>query len=110
VDRIKSAERQLSGADQARDEAGAEVAFDAVLYNLVVIGEAVNALPAEITAQEPAGGHAWGRAYCPGGLDGCRPPTSIWSTPRSPEAHARRLRRLVDQCPHGHDDTATKGR
>lgn len=53
VDRIKSAERQLSGADQARDEAGAEVAFDAVLYNLVVIGEAVNALPAEITAQEP---------------------------------------------------------
>jgi hypothetical protein len=42
VDRIKSAERQLSGADQARDEAAAEVAFDAVLYNLVVIGEAVN--------------------------------------------------------------------
>jgi uncharacterized protein with HEPN domain len=55
VDRIKSAERQLSGADQARDEAGAEVAFDAVLYNLVVIGEAVNALPAEITARRLAG-------------------------------------------------------
>lgn len=53
VDRIKSAERQLSGAGQTSDEAAAEVAFDAVLYNLVVIGEAVNALPAEITAQEP---------------------------------------------------------
>jgi uncharacterized protein with HEPN domain len=53
VDRIKSAERQLSGAGQTSDEAAAEVAFDAVLYNLVVIGEAVDALPAEITAQEP---------------------------------------------------------
>ena len=29
------------------------MAFDAVLYNLVVIGEAVNALPPALTAAEP---------------------------------------------------------
>lgn len=45
-------------------------------------------------------GHAWGRAFCPGGAQGCRPPTSIWSTPRVPELHARQLRRAIAQCEH----------
>lgn len=53
IDRIKSAELQLTAADEAGDETAAQVAHDAVLYNLVVIGEAVNALPPELTAQEP---------------------------------------------------------
>lgn len=53
VDHIQRAERQLSAADAAGDEGGAQVAYDAVLYNLVVIGEAVNALPDEIVAREP---------------------------------------------------------
>jgi len=53
VDRAKQAEEQLTAADRAGDEPGAQVAHDAVLYNLVVIGEAVNALPAEVTGQEP---------------------------------------------------------
>ncbi|MPY79416.1 MAG: hypothetical protein GEV04_13195 [Actinophytocola sp.] len=59
---------------------------------------------------EMAGGHAWGRAYCPGERDGCRPPTSIWSTPRAPAAHARRLRRLVDTCPHRLDVSGDEGK
>jgi uncharacterized protein with HEPN domain len=53
VDRIARAEAQLTAADQAGDEDGARVAHDAVLYHLVVIGEAVNALPAAVTAREP---------------------------------------------------------
>jgi hypothetical protein len=44
-------------------------------------------------------GHSWGRAFCPGGSAGYRPPMSIWSTPRVPERHARQLRRAIDQCP-----------
>ncbi|MGH3680640.1 MAG: HepT-like ribonuclease domain-containing protein [Natronosporangium sp.] len=52
VDRVMRAERQLSAADQAGDESAMEVAYDAVLYNLVVIGEAVNALPDDVTSQE----------------------------------------------------------
>ena len=51
--RIKRSEAKLIEADEEGDEDSAQVAFDAVLYNLVVIGEAVNALPTEITAQEP---------------------------------------------------------
>ncbi|GAA1684232.1 hypothetical protein GCM10009830_34410 [Glycomyces endophyticus] len=48
-----------------------------------------------------SGGHAWGRAFCPGGGSGCRPPRSIWSTPRSPEDFAKLLLRDAAECPHG---------
>jgi uncharacterized protein with HEPN domain len=51
--RIKRSETKLIEADEQGDEDSARVAFDAVLYNLVVIGEAVDALPTEVTAQEP---------------------------------------------------------
>ncbi len=45
--------------------------------------------------------HAWGRLLCPlENKDGCS--MSIWSTPRSPEAHAKQIRRRVDLCPHQH--------
>jgi uncharacterized protein with HEPN domain len=53
VARTKQAERQMVAAEVARDEVGISVAFDAVLYNLVVIGEAVNALPPELIATRP---------------------------------------------------------
>jgi uncharacterized protein with HEPN domain len=38
-------------ADGAEDEA--QLAFDALLYRLVVIGEAVKALPADLLARQP---------------------------------------------------------
>jgi len=44
-------------------------------------------------------GHAWGRAFCGGAQRGaCM--FSVWSTPRSPENHARQILRQVDRCPH----------
>lgn len=44
-------------------------------------------------------GHAWGRLLCPlSSREGCI--ASVWSTPRSPENHARHLRKIVDSCPH----------
>jgi hypothetical protein len=46
-----------------------------------------------------SGGHAWGRLFCPHHTpEGCI--ISVWSTPRSPENHARQIRRRVDACPH----------
>ncbi|WP_152052410.1 hypothetical protein [Tautonia marina] len=45
------------------------------------------------------GSHAWGFLYCPeSARDGCR--VAVYSTPRSPESHARRLRREIVGCPH----------
>lgn len=48
---------------------------------------------------ELSNGHAWGRLFCPQSTqDGCI--VSVWSTPRSPENHARQIRKVVDRCPH----------
>jgi len=49
---------------------------------------------------EPGGSaHAWGRLYCPlQSRDGHT--ISVWSTPRSPQDHAKDIRRDVDTCPH----------
>lgn len=51
---------------------------------------------------EVDGSHAWGRIYCPYNDEECRCGefciTSVWSTPRSPENHARALKRVVDHC------------
>ena len=48
------------------------------------------------------GSHAWGRIYCPYNDDECRCGefciTSVWSTPKNPDNHARALRRVVDNC------------
>lgn len=49
VGRIALAERFLGGTEEDLGE----VAFQAILYNLVVIGEAVRALPVSITSDEP---------------------------------------------------------
>jgi hypothetical protein len=51
-----------------------------------------------------AGGsaHAWGRLLCIlQDREGCG--MSIWSTPRSPETHAKQIRKRVDSCPHNED-------
>ncbi|HAU5562884.1 MULTISPECIES: hypothetical protein [Enterobacterales] len=48
------------------------------------------------------GHHAWGKMYCPENSAECRCGdfciTCIWSTPKSPENHARMLKRVVDNC------------
>lgn len=53
-------------------------------------------------------GHAWGRLYCPlNTTDGCI--TSVWSTPRNPQNHARQITREVDTCPHWGTCNDTEG-
>lgn len=46
--------------------------------------------------------HRWGSIYCPYNDTSCRLGrdciTSIWSTPKNPQNHAKRLRRVVDGC------------
>jgi len=48
------------------------------------------------------GSHAWGKMYCPFNQESCRCGefciTSIWSTPRSDENHAKALKRVVEKC------------
>jgi hypothetical protein len=73
------------------------------------IRAAIEYLEAKDWKIETSGGHAWGRAFCPGGSDGCRPPTSIWSMPRSPEDHAKDLRKRADQCLHRLGTNIEKG-
>ena len=47
-------------------------------------------------------GHAWGHLLCPNHTrDGCM--VAVWSTPRSPENHAKAIRRAVARCPACHD-------
>ena len=45
--------------------------------------------------------HAFGRLRCPA-AGGCQ--FSVYGTPRTPEEHARRIRRMVDNC-HCSDQT-----
>jgi hypothetical protein len=43
--------------------------------------------------------HVWGLLYCPqADRAGCT--RAVYSTPRSPEDHAKDIRRAVDRCPH----------
>jgi hypothetical protein len=42
-------------------------------------------------------GHAYGRIRCSFGHGDCQ--MWIWSTPKNPEKHARRIRKTVDACP-----------
>ena len=44
-------------------------------------------------------GHAWGALFCPEkNQDGCI--IRVWSTPQSPENHARQIVRFVNKCSH----------
>lgn len=48
---------------------------------------------------EMSSGHSWGQLFCPQSTrEGCI--IRVWSTPRSPENHARQIRKSVDSCPH----------
>lgn len=51
---------------------------------------------------EVGGGHAWEKLYCPYNLPECRCGehciSSIWSTPKNPNNHAKQIRRVVDNC------------
>ena len=54
---------------------------------------------------ELSDGHAYGRLYCPeSSREGHV--LSVWSTPKDPFSHARRIRKFVDSCEHsaGEDD------
>jgi len=51
---------------------------------------------------EVSNGHFWGRLFCPHRTrEECI--VSVWSTPRSPENHARQIRKVVDRCSHGNE-------
>jgi hypothetical protein len=58
------------------------------------------------------GSHAWGKIYCPNNDAECRCGefciTSIWSTPRNPDNHAKALLRVVLHCSSHRDTAATK--
>jgi hypothetical protein len=48
-------------------------------------------------------GHAWGKLYCAHhDREGCK--LFVWSTPRSPQNHAKQLRRDIDRCPHKEEE------
>jgi len=51
---------------------------------------------------EPGGSHAWGKMYCPYNDPDCRGGEfciqSVWSTPKSAGNHAKKIRRIVDNC------------
>lgn len=51
--RAKIAELWLDDAEASDEVHRAEVALDAISYNLIIIGEAVKALPDEVTSQMP---------------------------------------------------------
>jgi hypothetical protein len=46
--------------------------------------------------------HAWGKIQCPNNDKQCRCgqfcQNSIWSTPKNPEAHAKKIRQWVEHC------------
>lgn len=46
--------------------------------------------------------HAWGTIFCEFGHKTCW--MAIYSTPKSPENHAREIRRKVDRCPGATED------
>ena len=55
IDRVKFAEIALANAEKGRDSwEYAHIIFDAILYNLLVIGEAVKGLTEEITSRNDA--------------------------------------------------------
>ncbi len=50
-------------------------------------------------AKARPGAHIWGSIYCMlNTREGCR--VNVYSTPKNPQDHAKRLRRAVDRCQH----------
>lgn len=46
--------------------------------------------------EKTAPGHRWGVVRCGKGCE-----VSVWSTPKNPGNHAKRIRKAPDKCPHG---------
>ena len=53
VDGVRRAVQALEQAETEKADDAAQLAFDALMYRLVVIGEAVKTLPAELLALQP---------------------------------------------------------
>jgi len=53
--------------------------------------------------------HAWGKMFCPYNDSECWCGefcvNSIWSTPKNPTNHAKKIRRAVDKCIHQDRDS-----
>lgn len=49
IDKVRAADVELAQASSINNESLVETAFDAILFNLFVIGEAVKALPIHVT-------------------------------------------------------------
>jgi uncharacterized protein with HEPN domain len=52
--RVRVADRRRRLARSLADDTGVQIAFQAVQYNLAIIGDAVHALPVEVLEREPA--------------------------------------------------------
>lgn len=53
ISRARVADRRLQEAAGAGDTDGVQMAFDAILYDLFIAGEAVKSLPGDVLAGEP---------------------------------------------------------
>ncbi|MBU6313392.1 MAG: DUF86 domain-containing protein [Actinomycetales bacterium] len=53
ISRARVADERLQLAQTQGDHAGVQMAFDSILHNRFVIGEAVKAIPVEVLEQEP---------------------------------------------------------
>lgn len=56
--RVRVADRRMRLARSLADDTGVQIGFQAVQYNLAIIGDAVHALPVELLEREP--GTPWG--------------------------------------------------
>lgn len=54
IQRIRAAEGALGRAEASGDDSDVAIAFDALMYRLLVIGEAVKAIPADLQQREPS--------------------------------------------------------
>lgn len=53
ISRARIADERLTRAESQNDQAGVQLAFDSILHNLFVVGEAVKSLPAELLTGDP---------------------------------------------------------
>ena len=53
IHRARLADTRMRSAEAEGDQVGVQVAFDSILHNLFVIGEAVKALPAHLLEADP---------------------------------------------------------
>lgn len=54
IARARAADKRMRLGESLGDEVGVQIAFQAILHNLFVIGEAVKAMPADVLDREPA--------------------------------------------------------